>query len=477
MAHPPERLQHNAPSVRSRRSVGRRSKNVSTQQLLELKAGLLWQFMTQQSAAFWFMCLYVVVEYVRPQQLFAPIYGAPLGQFVLAAALIAWLGSGKGLQVIGGGSVLMLAFTGAIVLSALTAYDPSVSWDGMRVWISWVVIFFLIVNIVDSNGRFVVFMLIWLLCHYYMSQGGAKQFVLRGFTFAKWGVVGAPGWFHNSGEFGIAMCMFAVVSMHFYVAARPHLTRVRKFIVLGMPLTAVLGVMGSSSRGAVVALAAAAAWAVVRGKNRVRGIAFMAVAAGVFWAVLPDQQKERFARAGEDETSVSRKTYWAVGIQIAKDHPVTGIGYSNWLRYYGDAYPDQVSSSYGVQLSHNIFIQCAAELGAIGLAIFIAMIAGTLVINYRTRQAVANQVGPPAVFVRHIANALDGAMVCYLVAGFFVTVLYYPFFWINLAMTVALRRIALGTSAPGVIRRRRHSPQPDGEGRTKQLVQRPALPG
>jgi putative inorganic carbon (hco3(-)) transporter len=456
--------QHN-PSVRSRRRIAGRSKNVSTQQLLELKARLLWQFLTEQSAAFWFMCLYLVVEYVRPQQLFAPIYGAPLGQLVLAAALIAWLGVGKGLKVVGGGSVLMLGFTGAILLSAVTAYDPAASWAQMRVWMSWVVIFFLIVNIVDSNGRFVVFMLVWLLCHYYMSQGGAKQFVLRGFTFEKWGVVGAPGWFHNSGEFGIAMCMFAVVSMHFYLAARPHLTRVRQFIVLGMPVTAVLGVMGSSSRGAVVALGAAAAWALLRGRNRIRKLAMMAIGAALFWAALPDQQKERFSRAGEDETSVSRKTYWAVGIQMAKDHPVTGIGYANWLPYYAAAYPEQVSSSYGVQLSHNIFIQCAAELGGIGLSIFIAMIVGTLVINYRTRQSMANQVGPPAVFVRHIAYALDGAMVCYLVAGFFVTVLYYPFFWINLAMTVALRRIALGMALPGVGARRLSAPQRDGAGR------------
>jgi hypothetical protein len=37
-----------------------------------------------------------------------------------------------------------------------------------------------------------------------------------------------------------------------------------------------------------------------------------------------------------------------------------------------------------------------------------------------------------------MAYGLDGALVSYLVAGFFVTVLYYPFFWINLALTVAL---------------------------------------
>jgi hypothetical protein len=41
-----------------------------------------------------------------------------------------------------------------------------------------------------------------------------------------------------------------------------------------------------------------------------------------------------------------------------------------------------------------------------------------------------------------MAQGLDCSLVGYLVAGFFVTVLYYPFFWINLAMTVALHNAA-----------------------------------
>jgi hypothetical protein len=38
-----------------------------------------------------------------------------------------------------------------------------------------------------------------------------------------------------------------------------------------------------------------------------------------------------------------------------------------------------------------------------------------------------------------MAHGFDAALVAYLVTGFFVTVLYYPFFWINLAFSVSLR--------------------------------------
>ena len=42
-----------------------------------------------------------------------------------------------------------------------------------------------------------------------------------------------------------------------------------------------------------------------------------------------------------------------------------------------------------------------------------------------------------------MSHGLDAALIGYLACGFFVTVLYYPFFWINLAMTVALHNAAV----------------------------------
>ena len=49
---------------------------------------------------------------------------------------------------------------------------------------------------------------------------------------------------------------------------------------------------------------------------------------------------------------------------------------------------------------------------------------------------------PPHVFMTQLSYGFEGALISYLVAGFFVTVLYYPFFWVNLALTVALHSIA-----------------------------------
>src|SRR2546427_6643634 len=137
---------------------------------------------------------------------------------------------------------------------------------------------------------------------------------------------------------------------------------------------------------------------------------------------------------GTDPTSVIRLTYWKDGIKIANENPVLRIGYANWADYYRRYYNPRG------QLPHNIFVQAGAELGYTGLLVFGLLIAYTFVVNSRTRK-IARQL-PEGGFLFGMANGLDGALVGYLVSGFFVTVLYYPFFWINLAMTVALHKAA-----------------------------------
>jgi putative inorganic carbon (HCO3(-)) transporter len=402
--------------------------------ILVLRAGVLWKFFREQDLAFWAMCFYLIVEYIRPQQLSSLVNGWPLGIIALGLAAVGYMGSW-----------LLLLFTAILIASSITAYDPSVSFAGIRVWYSWVAIYFLIINVVNTRQRFAFFILLWLMCHYYMSQGGAKQFAGRGFSFAPWGIIGAPGWFANSGEFGIAMCMMVAVSWHYYAASAPYLTKMRKIFVLGMPVTAALGVIGSSSRGAVIGLGAIGALILLRSKIQPRSFIAVALIAMAAWFVLPPEQKARFTSAGDDGTSVSRKVYWLNGLDIARTHPLLGIGYENWLKFYAAYYVDsEVSRRYEVstvQVVHNIFIQCMAELGYTGLLVFVLLIIATGVINAQTRRLVRTGADPPDSFVLHMSYALDEAMWSYLAAGFFVTVLYYPFFWINLALTVSLNAI------------------------------------
>jgi O-antigen ligase len=220
------------------------------------------------------------------------------------------------------------------------------------------------------------------------------------------------------------------------VGLRPHLSKTRQLLLAAFALSAVVTTVGSSSRGGLVGLAAVALFMILVSPKRLAGLFYIAVSAAVAWVILPPEQKARFQSAGEDGTSVNRLTYWADGIEIANDHPLLGIGFKNWKAYYAMNY----GGSGG--LPHNIFIEAWAELGYSGLIVFLLLIAFVFYQNWQTRRR-ARLHGPnPNRFVYYMAFGLDGALIGYLVSGFFVTVLYYPYFWVNLAFVMALAQVA-----------------------------------
>jgi putative inorganic carbon (hco3(-)) transporter len=264
-----------------------------------------------------------------------------------------------------------------------------------------------------------------------MSQHGFRGWVMSGFDVGGAGISCAPGFFQNAGECGIQMSMYFPLALFFLAGVKPYLSRGRYWLVALLPLTAAASLITASSRGALLGLGAVLIWLVLRNPKNIKGFIGAVLLAGAVWYMVPEKQKLRFQDMGEDDTSVSRLTYWAHAREIMQEYPVLGIGYANWLPYYLLHYDRQG------QMVHNIFYQAGAELGFTGLGVFIAMILATFYTNRKTRR-LARQLPDGGRFLASMASGLDGALVGFLVTGYFITVLYYPFFWINLAMTVAL---------------------------------------
>lgn len=413
--------------------------------ILALRFNSIWAYTASQGPTFWAILFYLFIEYVRPQSLFPAISFIPWGEVSIGLAAITFLGTGHWFRAKSAINWLLLLYLAVVLASSFQAYSFSDAREAWSLIFDWVIIYFLISNIVTTPERFAVFLLTYLLYNFYMSQGAARQWAGRGFSFANWGVLGAPGWFRNSGEFGVEMCVFLPISWHFYLVARQYLSKWKKLFVLAMPVTALMGCVASSSRGALVGAGGVLFWAVMRSKARFQALIGMPVLAAMLWLITPQAQKERFTTAGQDSTSERRLTYWKHGVEMLHDHPLLGVGYGNWSKYYFDHYVDQsvaIDYSFGeVQVSHNIFVECFAELGYSGLIVLVLLIVWTFIANFQTRKLARAGPDPPDLLIQ-MAYGFDGALIGWIGSGFFVTVLYYPFLWINLAFTVALNHIA-----------------------------------
>jgi putative inorganic carbon (HCO3(-)) transporter len=412
------------------RTRGAARRRLDRGDLRSLHPKTIWRFLKTQPASFWFLNVYVFFEYVRPQQIYRSMGTLPYASTSLLLALGAMVMEGRPLKRLVATDYALLVFTGIILASSITAVQPSASFGSMQLVINWLLLYFLMANIVVTERRYLVFLVAFLLYSFKMSQHGARGWIERGFGFASWGATGAPGWFQNSGEFAIQMAIFIPIVTYFLLAFRSRWGWKTQLLFALMPLTAVMSIIASSSRGGLIALAGVIAWMVLQSRHKIRGAVLAAAVAGLVMFALPQEFRDRFDTIGDDTTSLTRKEYWAFGKEIMAERPVLGIGYANWRSYWRQQH------GY-VALPHNIYIQAGAELGYVGIGGFIGLILATLWVNHRTRRAV-RALGREGRFLAGTAFGLDAAMVSFLIAGTFVTVLYYPFFWMNLAMTTAL---------------------------------------
>lgn len=394
-------------------------------------------------------CLYVFFEYVRPQSIYGWLAVLPWSLISLAAACLAFVLEGAHNRIPKATAALFGAFSVIVFLSATFATFPGVAIDRLDIYVNWMLVFFLVANTATTRRRWVVFMMLFLLWSLKMSQHGFRSWVMRGFSFASWGVGGAPGWFQNSGEFALQMGMFVPLSIYFISGLYPKLSRWQVALLSLVPISGIASIIASSSRGGLLGLVAAAAWMLLSGPKRAKRIVALGIALPLIWMATPPEQKARFTTAGEDETSVSRLTYWGRGLEMARTHPILGIGYENWVPYYQTNYPPRgnervvldITGQPTVEVAHNSFIEVISTLGVPAFALFVGLIILTFVQNANTRKMLTGS-GDGGRLLLHMSRGLDAGTVAFIVAGSFMSVAFYPFLWFQLAMTTALNTVA-----------------------------------
>src|SRR5450759_3627906 len=150
--------------------------------LRSLKPAAIWKFLKNQPPSFWFVLTYLFFEYVRPQQIYEAMLGPPYARIAIILALVSFLMERRRLRF-GTPELLLSIFLLIVVASSFNAFQPSTSYARLSVPFAWALIYLLIANAVDTEERFLVFMLSFLLYSFKMSQFGTRSWAQDGFVF------------------------------------------------------------------------------------------------------------------------------------------------------------------------------------------------------------------------------------------------------------------------------------------------------
>lgn len=227
-------------------------------------------------------------------------------------------------------------------------------------------------------------------------------------------------------------------------------------------LASLAGLVATGSRGALIAglIASVVAIISVGSGYRLRATALAAALAAVALAMLvtiaPPSARERVAelpqsvsgqQANLSETSVGRTELWRVASQMGLDNPVGGVGVGQFPNNSG-SYSYRLSKLERTdflletpKVAHNAYLQVLAEVGFIGLGLFLLVIVSSFVLLRRSwRRADPN--------LRVIVAAITVAWTALLAINLFVSNQYSQQLWLLLALIPALYKLALINPPP-----------------------------
>ncbi len=175
----------------------------------------------------------------------------------------------------------------------------------------------------------------------------------------------------------------------------------------------------SYSRGAMVALLLACPMFYLR--SRYKG--YMTAAALGLALLLPvmagPEIRERFfsiERFEKDKSAQSRFASWNAAYLMASEFPITGVGIRN-----SNLFSQQYGADSHNRTIHSQYLQVAADMGFVGLALYLLMLASVWWEVRRVARSVKTRDDPEAVMARTVANGVECTMAVFCVGAVFLS--------------------------------------------------------
>jgi O-antigen ligase len=208
-----------------------------------------------------------------------------------------------------------------------------------------------------------------------------------------------------------------------------------------------IGLFFTFSRGGLVALGfATIASLFVAGRWRPPIISLMAVIALVgisyFAFAAPQESRDRITKL---DGGTGRTDIWRIGGRMIEAHPVRGVGSGNFQLTSGHYLlerPGAVKYDYFIdkpKVAHNTYLHVLAELGFVGLALFLTIIGFAVACTYVAAKRFM-EAGDRDMEL--LTRGLLLAIIGLLAADFFISAQYSKQLWLLLGLGPAMLAIA-----------------------------------
>ena len=333
----------------------------------------------------------------------------------------------------------VVAFAAVVALATLTSVDPLHSEEALLEAVKMLVLVWMIDELVSDERRtraafWVIALSLGVLAIYAATHALARGTLLEAYRSEN--TVGGPRADAGAGAFGdnndLARVLVLSVPLWWALAARGAPAWSRAIAAAGC-MASLLAIVCTFSRGGFLALLVAVG--VIAFSYSLwwqRAAVFLGFVV-VLVVLAPQPYLDRIATIAQPMADVSfreRTEIWRQGTEIGLAHALLGEGPGMFQQ------PDPRTATTR-RAPHNIFVELIAEVGIVGLAVFIWILIAALLSLHRVRRGAAD-----ASWAHAASFGLEAALLAYLTASMALShALASPLF-VLIGLTLALESAA-----------------------------------
>lgn len=265
--------------------------------------------------------------------------------------------------------------------------------------------------------------------------------------------------FGDNNFFAVLILMGMPLLIYLY---RQSTNRLTKIAALSAAALTILTVMGTNSRGGMLAMVAAGLWLILTGRRKLLTLTVTGALTALVLAFAPGSWLDRMntvKSADQDQSFLSRVEAWQISSAVALKNPVLGGGFhaienaAVWEQFRGSTgllgfLPAYDYEFVNFRAAHSAYFEVLGDRGLLGFLIFIAILANTLITTFQTRR-LALAGGPGMAWASDLATALSAIMIAYAVGAAGVSLAYAEMLYVVAILTEILKHHVLteGTNA------------------------------
>jgi len=390
--------------------------------------------------AFKLILLYLLLEFGRPQGIIPALDVLHLPAMVTVLLIYCLIRLGKfpfsdpqtKLFIF---MLIMMAFHIPFALNNYWAFN---TWKSISLTF---VVYLCIIVYVNTLEKYDKLINCWILIHIFLAIFG----IIKGGR-------GIGGFLADENDFCLTMNM--VIPFSYYKAIEENKLS-RKIFFISVTCLFVFANIVSFSRGGFIGLIGIGAYIWMRSSRKVTTVLVIAMITLLMVFVAPAKYGDRIrsitGEGSKTGTGAERVYTWGIAWEMFKGNPIFGVGQGNapWeFRKYEIAAgfeEGHLGRSRAGRAMHSIYFTLFPELGMLGTILF----GGMIFSFFKDTRCIRDKLKSKAKMLKEKAMgkdlglvfSLEASLIGYLVSGIFISVLYYPNFWLLMAFTLCFRHL------------------------------------